>query len=145
MYLFQGINSNNDAQTISFLIGIWVLNTVVLRFVADLVVKRIPKFRTAIIISFFCLLAGFIVRLMVSQTSKPRINSVFETTSVGSQMISFLPLSFFLLGSWILNSTFLPDSDANAVGYKNGSFITGLQVIFLILIGLLISAVFFFW
>lgn len=153
MFLLQRSNPvGGDTTADYFIVSLIVIvilslliNTAVLRFAADLIVQRMPKFSTAFFISFFCLLAGFIVRLIVSRINKPRINSVLEADSFNSQAISFLPLSVFLLICWILNSQYLTDSAAKAVGYKNGLFITGLQIVFLMLIGLLISAVFFFW
>ena len=153
MFLLQRSSSVSSDAPAGYFIGYLIvmvifsllMNMAVLRFAADLIVQRMPKFSTAFFISFFCLLVAFMVNLLILPIKKPQRNSVLEGNSFDSWAINLLPLLSFLLIGWILNSQYLTDSDSKVVGFKKGLFIISLQAVFLMFIGLLISALFFFW
>jgi hypothetical protein len=119
-----------------------LLNAALLRFAADIVVKRMPSFKTAFCLSIITSIALILSNRIAFWLGTPRGGSLLAGGSsavIDSPLISILPLPMFLLAGWILNSNYIADAESNFIGYGKGAAVTAVQCAFLLVIGLLIG------
>jgi uncharacterized membrane protein YkvI len=146
-------NFNNDG---AILVGLFLgyliiafafslINTAVLRFATEIVVKRMPSFKTASWISVICsivLFTGiFVVTLIIFRAGGSILAGGSSFVLDNSRWLEFMPVSFFLLSSWILNSKYLTDAQSRVIGFGKGLAVIAVQSAFLIIVGLLIFIV----
>lgn len=148
LILQQDISGKGSLMVFAALIGYLLvilvfslLNTAILRFAADVVIKKMPRFKTAFFISFFSLLILVISDSVVrwhqaTDVSVLNRNSFQEMND--SALIAAFPLLLFLLVSWIFNSKYLTDSNLKIIGFGQGAIITALEFLFVIGIVILI-------
>lgn len=124
-----------------------LLNTAVLRFAADIVVKRMPAFKTAFYLSVVSSIALVLGNRLAFWLGTARGGSLLNGGSsamIDSPLISILPLPVFLLVGWIINSNYLTDAESKVIGFGRGAAVTAVQWAFLLVIGLLIGVVIIF-
>ena len=124
-----------------------LLNTALLRFAADIVVKRMPPFKTAFYISTASLTVMVLGSRIAFWLGTARGGSLLNGGSsavIDSPLISILPLPMFLIVGWIINSNYLTDAESKVIGFGRGAVVTAVQWAFLLVIGLLIGVALIF-
>jgi hypothetical protein len=153
MMLQRDFNEYEGGKFIGFIIAYLavilvfsLINTGVLRLVADIIVKRMPAFAGVFWGSFLSLTILAIGDLIIrSEQSSPNA-SIFNRHLIDDvSLIQFLPIVLFILINWFFNSKYLFDSEDKAIGFGKGALVTVLQFAFLIVIGLLISVIGFLY
>ncbi len=122
-----------------------LINAAILRFAVQIVIKKIPPFKTAFWISF-----GTYNVLVIGQTILKNLPSsngsvLFRTDPDNSLDSPIVSLIFPVIGfvySWLLISNNISDSEGKIIGNGKGISATAVQFSFLSLIVLLVAGVF---
>jgi hypothetical protein len=141
------------AYFIGYLITILIfslLNTAILRFAANIILKRMPSFKKAFYISFASSNVFYFGGIIASWLRRANMGSVLNSEPLSgrfdSSLINILPFLVFMFVCWILNSNYLPNAELRSIGFGKGLAVTAVQSVFLIIIGLLLITIYFvFW